>query len=217
MPKHLQFASGLILIAVGSIAAASQPVAIIEDITTPASKFEVMDFVTQGQVIHLGKSGKIVLGYMKPCIQETITGGTVIIKKDRSEVQGGQLIREDVACSGAQTKLDGQVAGKSGAMAFRSARVGLAEPDTVIMGTSPVFIFDKPPSHITITRMDRRGETYRLTVNARYLDTSKKQLHLQRTGIYKVESSGNAFKTFKIDSNASDHPVAIFNRMVRLP
>jgi hypothetical protein len=216
MRKYLPYIIALLFAVFGRTVAAAQPVAVIEDIQASSSQLEIMDFVTPGQVIDLGESGKVVLGYMKPCIQETITGGTVTIQKDRSEVRGGQLIREDVACAGSQ-QLSGQVAGKSGAMAFRSARVGLAEPDTVIMGTSPVFVFDNPASHLTITRMDRRGETYTLRVNARYLDTAKKQLHLHRGGIYKVKLSNDTFKTFKIDSKASDRPVAIISRMVRLP
>jgi hypothetical protein len=200
---------------------AAQPVAIVEDINAPSTRLEVMDFLSQGQTIKLGKSEKIVLGYMNTCFRETITGGTVKIMEMQSEIHGGQLIREEVECSGAQTDLDGQVASKSGAMAFRGAggnSVGLAEPDIILMGTSPVFIFEKPARNtITITRMDKKGEVHKLTANAKYLDTSKKQMRLHRGGLYKAELSETVFKVFKIDSKASHQPVAVISRMVRLP
>ena len=202
-----------------STSAIAAPVAIVEELNAPSAGLEIMDFVSEGQTIKLGASEKLVLGYMQSCVRETITGGTITIATKQSTVNGGQLVREDVPCANRKADLDGQVAGKSGAMAFRGSRsdVGLSTPDYVIMGTSPVFVFDSPAASITITRIDRKGETYQFPVEGKFIDTSKQRLQLQRGATYKAEISEDVFKTFKVDTRASHRPDAIVNRMIRLP
>ena len=62
-----------------AIARAEPPVAVVEDVQGKVTGAEFMDYVVPGQVIKLGQGGKVVLGYMKSCWRETISGiGTVI-------------------------------------------------------------------------------------------------------------------------------------------
>src|SRR5258706_15347656 len=57
------------------------------------SGVEFMDYVRAGQVIRLGPHQTIVLSYMASCVRETITGGTVTVGTQRSEVQSGHVRR----------------------------------------------------------------------------------------------------------------------------
>src|SRR5262249_23532857 len=59
-----------------------------------------MDYVDPGQVIRLGAHDRIVLGYLRSCWRETISGGTVTVGTEQSEVAGGEVARDKVACEG---------------------------------------------------------------------------------------------------------------------
>jgi hypothetical protein len=78
--------------------AAPLEVALVEGLTG-SSPVGFMDYVKTGQVIRLGPRDKLVLTYMASCVRETITGGTVIIGTDSSEVQSGEVVRIRGQCS----------------------------------------------------------------------------------------------------------------------
>jgi hypothetical protein len=72
-----------------------------------------MDYVRAGQVIRLATDQTIVLTYRGSCVRETITGGTLIIGTQRSEVKSGKVQRpEDERCNvGRIEQLKGEEAG----------------------------------------------------------------------------------------------------------
>jgi hypothetical protein len=74
-------------------ASPQSPVALIEDIAGNPPDIQFMDYVQPGQVINLGAQDTIVLGYLKSCWRETITGGTVTVGQERSDVKGGMVER----------------------------------------------------------------------------------------------------------------------------
>jgi hypothetical protein len=82
------------------VAAAGQPVAIIEAIQANGTSLQFMDFVELGQIIELGATGTLVLGYFRSCWQEEISGGTIRIGEDESVVENGQVKRTRVECDG---------------------------------------------------------------------------------------------------------------------
>ena len=67
------------------------PTALVEDVKSASADVEFMDYVGTGQVIKLEPSDVLVLSYLKSCEHETITGGTVVVGAERSDVQGGQV------------------------------------------------------------------------------------------------------------------------------
>src|SRR5712672_4848933 len=84
------------------------PTALVEDVTSTTAEVEFMDYVGSRQVIKLGPRDVLVLSYLKSCEHETITGGTVIVGAERSDVQGGQIVRKKVACGGGKMQLTSQ-------------------------------------------------------------------------------------------------------------
>src|SRR5262249_33800997 len=67
--------------------AGQAPVAVVEDVQGKVSGAELMDYVVPGQVIKLSAGSSIVIGYMKSCWRETISGiGTVIVGTEESSV-----------------------------------------------------------------------------------------------------------------------------------
>jgi len=57
-----------------------------------------MKYAHAGQVIRLGPDQTLVLSYKDSCVRETITGGTVTIGTDQSEVQSGEVTRMRGPC-----------------------------------------------------------------------------------------------------------------------
>src|SRR3954454_15475349 len=76
------------------------PTALVEDVQSATAGVEFMDYVGNRQVINLAPGDVLVLSYLKSCEHETITGGTVKVGTERSEVQGGQVVRTTVPCDG---------------------------------------------------------------------------------------------------------------------
>src|SRR5688572_6148429 len=68
-------------------ATAQAPVAVVEEVQGNVTGAEFMDYVVPGKVIKLGQGASVVLGYMKSCRRESISGtGTVIVGQDESKV-----------------------------------------------------------------------------------------------------------------------------------
>jgi len=99
-------------------AAAADPLhaALVEDLTGKLPRVEFMDYVRTGQVLRLAPHQTIVLSYASSCLQETITGATIIVGTDQSEVQGGEVMRTGVSCGTGRVVLTGgftQAGGRS--------------------------------------------------------------------------------------------------------
>jgi hypothetical protein len=76
-------------------AAAAAPivVALVESANGNSLSVGSMDYVRAGQIIRLGPHDTIVLRYLNSSLRETITGGTVTVGSDWSEVQSGEVQR----------------------------------------------------------------------------------------------------------------------------
>jgi hypothetical protein len=77
--------------------------ALVESSNSPSVEF--MEYVQTGQTIRLGPNETIVLSYMSSCVRERITGGTVIIGLNQSDVRSGEVATLTVPCGSGQTEL----------------------------------------------------------------------------------------------------------------
>ena len=106
--------TGAILAAAAAVAipssavAASIGVALVENFTGISAGVEVMQYLQTGRTIRLGPHDTIVLTYLNSCIQETITGGSVTIGIDQSEVKTGEVKRTRLNCDVGNFLLSGQ-------------------------------------------------------------------------------------------------------------
>src|SRR5437899_11320027 len=85
-------------------ASAQSPAAVVEEVKGNPAGVEFMDYVVPGKVIRLGPQGSIVLGYMKSCWRESITGGTVTVGTEKSEVESGKIERTKAECDAGRMK-----------------------------------------------------------------------------------------------------------------
>ena len=139
---------GLIVAVLAGLAAgparAQEPAALVEDVTSKSAGVEFMDYVVPGRVLKLAAADQLVLGYLRSCWRETITGGTVTIGLEQSEVAGGTVRRQKVQCDGGRMRLTQAQAQQSGAMVFRAPPTTVRpadQPQLTLYGLSPLVEF----------------------------------------------------------------------------
>src|SRR6266700_2402754 len=166
------------------------PTALVEDVKGATAEIEFMDYVGNGQVIKLAPGDVLVLSYLKSCEHETITGGTVVVGAERSDVRDGQIVRAKVPCDGGKMRLSSQQASKSAASAFR---LQSADIHPTLYARTPVVqlprVLASADRTLLIERIDRRGERHELQIDdtiaaAGFYDLAKIKVSLARRAIY---------------------------------
>lgn len=195
------------------------PTALVEDVTSKSAEVEFMDYVGSGQVIQLGASDVLVLSYLKSCEHETITGGTVTVGAQRSEVQGGKIVRAKVACDGGNMHLSAAQANASAASAFR---LQSADIEPVLYARTPVVQLPRGLSGservLAIARVGRR-EHYSLPIDdaavaAGFVDLAKAKVRLAKGATYEASIGGRKL-TFLIDKKAKSGATPVVSRLLR--
>ena len=115
----LGFAAAILTI---SPASAGSPVALIEQLSGNPAGVEIMEYVETGRVIRLGARQTIVLSYLNSCTREAITGGTVTVGTDQSEVSSGNVERTNIRCDQGKGSLAREVAIQFAGRAFRGLK-----------------------------------------------------------------------------------------------
>jgi hypothetical protein len=223
--RTLAVATVAAVLAVGTEASARVPAplvptALVEDVKGATTDVEFMDYVGNGQVIKLEWGDVLVLSYLKSCEHETITGGTVMVGTERSDVRDGQVVRAKVPCDGGKIRLSSQQASKSAASAFR---LQSADIEPKLYARTPVVQLPKGLASdertLLIVRTDRRGERHEIKVDdtiaaAGFYDLAKVNLSLVRRAIYDA-SIGDHKMTFQVDAKAKSGPAPVVSRLLR--
>lgn len=209
----------------GSVAAAAPvQVALVESVTGNPAGVEFMDYLETGKTIALGSRDTIVLSYMSSCVRETITGGTVTVGTDQSEVQAGKVARTKVPCDAGKMLLPADQAAQFGGRIFRSAppvsvSVSDSNPQLTLYGRSPIVEL-KAPGTLLIERIDQASERYVVDVEnehllrGRFYDFAKWGRNLAAGGMYRVSLGGQEI-VFKIDPHAKPGNTPILGRLLR--
>jgi hypothetical protein len=199
------------------------PTALVEDVKSATADIEFMDYVGRGQVIKLGAGDVLVLSYLKSCEHETITGGTVVVGNERSEVKDGQIVRAKVPCNGGKMRLSAQQASQSAASAFRLQSADSPQGTTTLYGRTPLVQLPKLPAGedrtLRIARTDRSGKPYEIRLDdtaagAGFYDLGKSKVSLTPGATY-VASIGSHEATFRIDPKAKTGATPIVSRLLR--
>jgi hypothetical protein len=200
------------------------PTALVEDVKSASADVEFMDYVGTGQVIKLAPNDVLVLSYLKSCAHETISGGTVHIGSDKSDVEGGRIVRTQVPCNGGNMKLSAQEANTSAASSFRLQNAAF-EP--TVYALPPVMQIPKLRSGESRTLVIERTKPLRPNerfavdideslVNGGFFDLAKTDVHLRRGAFY-TATLGNRTFTFKVDAKAKAGKAPMISRLIRFP
>jgi len=216
---------GLVSLAVP--AAASEPVAMVEDIKSKSAGVEFMEYLPAGKVIALAPKDVIVVDYFHSCVRETITGGTVTVGTDRSDVVGGDVTSQTVQCDGGQLHLTTQQASESGVVVYRALpKPGAAPedanaPQRTLYGLSPLFDLGGSPGTLVIDRLDHPGAPIRLDLKASdlmhgsFYDFARHGRKLAAGGVYRASANGRSV-VFKIDPAARPGEGDLAGRLLQL-
>ena len=198
------------------------PTALVEDVKSASADVEFMDYVGTGQVIKLEPSDVLVLSYLKSCEHETITGGTVRVGRDKSDVDGGKIARAKVPCNGGNMKLSSQQANASAASSFRLQNAAF-EP--TVYALPPLIEIPKMRAGdsrtLVIQRTDRPSERVAVEldeslINGGFYDLAKTDMRLQRGKLYTATLGDRKF-TFKVDTKAKTGNTPVISRLLRFP
>jgi hypothetical protein len=197
------------------------PTALVEEVKSASAHVEFMDYVGAGQVINLEPSDVLVLSYLKSCEHETITGGTVRVGSEKSEVDGGKLVRRKVPCGGSM-KLSQQQANASGASSYRLQN---AHFEPTVYALPPVIQIPKLRSSdgrtIIIERTNHPSERFALEIEESlagggFYDLAKTDARLRRGALY-TATLGSRKVTFKVDAKAKTGKTPVISRLLRFP
>ncbi len=214
MLRRMTIAAAAIAIAAAPSALAAAPAALVEEVSG-ASGIQPFDYVEAGRTLALGNGGVLVLGYLKSCLKETITGGTVTIGTEQSAVAGGKVQRERVECDGGNLRLTAEQTGKSGVTVFRVAPGN--EPVVRVFSLSPALSLGRHASAsgatVVIERVDKPDKPQSFTAPGAALDLAKAGVRLVRGGLYRAKIGEDAVQ-FRIDPLAVDGPAPALSRLV---
>jgi hypothetical protein len=216
------FAAIVGLIGLTSAAHTETPVAVVEDVQGKVTGVEFMDYVVPGTVIKLGADGKVVLGYMKSCWRETITGiGTVIVGTERSAVHLADFNTAKVPCDSSQSQVVPREVGESAATVVRSISEAPAPtPSLTLHGVSPI-IEAAARGKLVIERLDVKGERHEIDLvpaamtRGRFYDLARANVALKPGGTY-AATIGSKQVVFLVDAEADAGASPIIGRLVHL-
>jgi hypothetical protein len=198
---------------------AQAPVAIVEEIDSKTAGLEFMDYLRTGQLIRLGASDRLVIGYFHSCWREVIIGGSVRVGKEDSEVTNGKVERQRVRCDTGKKGGTTKETTGSGAMVFRKMpSAGQAYP--TVYALSPVFV-GSGSGTLAIERLDKTEARITIPVPAAtaccggLVDLGKSKVVLSPGGLYRAQVGPHEI-TFKVDESAQAGSLSLLSRLLRL-
>jgi hypothetical protein len=192
------------------LAYAGEPAAIVEDVSGTASGVQQMDILDEGRVIELGKDTTLTLGYLRSCIREVVTGGSVTVGKDRSKVENGVRKEEEVDCDGGLVIKSSQRGAEVAGAVFRQGKITkpLPKPNWTLYSTNPFLRLSKPSARIRIERLDKSSEKpIDLAITGLLIDLSKAGVQLDPGGLYALSDDS---KTYIVKVSPLAEPEAPF-------
>jgi hypothetical protein len=198
------------------------PTALVEDVKSASANVEFMDYVGAGQVIKLEPSDVLVLSYFKSCEHETITGGTVRVGSEKSEVTDGKIVRNKVPCNGGNMKLSQRQANASGASSYRLQN---AHFEPTVYALPPVIQVPKLRSGdgrtLVIERANHPSERLAVEIDESlagggFYDLAKTDARLRRGALY-TATLGSRKVTFKVAAKAKTGNTPVISRLLRFP
>jgi hypothetical protein len=194
--------------------AAAQPpaIAILEEIEGASGKHEAFDELRIGDRIELGAGGRAIIGYLDSCVRETVEGGTIAIGKGQSEIAGGKVARETIACEATQLVLTNESASKSATVVFRGPPWEKAMQQ-VLPSLSPLVI--AAGGQLEIKRLDSEEPAVKLPLKDGRTDLAAQNVALTPGGFYQL-TAGDRQMVIKIDPAAQPGPIPAMSRLVRL-
>jgi hypothetical protein len=206
MAGSLPLAS-LLLLATSAMAA-PKPVAIVEDSPLTTGRGQAFDLLNENEVLKIGSGETLVLGYLKSCTRETITGGTVTIGVKESTVEGGKVTREKTECAVTKLALTADESQQSATIAFRPA-----DALKHIFTLQPAIIA-KRSANVTVEAIEG-ADRWNLKPQDGLIDLRASKIEMQPGKRYKVTGEEVSL-IVEVDAAATTAKTGLLERVVVL-
>jgi len=186
------------------------PVAIVEEISPGIAGLQRFDLLPAGRAAELGAGGRLVLGYLKSCWQDSIAGGRAVVEPLKSLIENGALSRRRVECDAAGlARMTSEVATRGGSSLPGAA---LPEADINLYGLSPI-ILAKEAGALSIERLDVSAPALKIELAENRVDLREKGIALAAKGLYRF-TRGAAAIVVRIDNLAEAGSSPAVGRLV---
>jgi len=133
-----------------------------EDVQGAVKDVQVFDYLAAGTQVQLPARGVLVLGYLKSCARETITGGKVTVRHRPERGRRRPSQARDRRVRRRPHAADHRPGGQSGVMVFRAnprrpRRRRPRQPQLTIYGVSPI-VTAAHAERLEIKRLDSSGQ-----------------------------------------------------------
>ena len=188
--------------------------AIVEDLSSGVSDIGLFEYLSPGATLNLADEDWIVLGYLRSCTRETITGGTVLVQKNQSAVIGGTVERRTVECDGGNLQLTLDQADRAGVAVMRKQEGGM-EVALTVHGISPHFRIDGESETLELESLDRPEKPLTLKTPTNNLDLAEHGIKLRKGGLYRARAAGREI-IFRVAKFARPGAVPLLSRLIPL-
>jgi len=173
--------------------------AIVEDISIGEVRPIQFDLLKNGTIIELGQ-GKIVLGYLQTCLQDTISNGRVRVGLQQSIVEGGFASSRRVECDSAGLAKTAGSPGVGRGLSVIGSPIN-SSTGIILYGRSPIIITQTPSRQVTIRPLDKKTAAIKIQLKNNRIDTADHGIVLLPDARYRV-TNGTVEVDFRIDNLA---------------
>nr|WP_298687872.1 hypothetical protein [uncultured Dongia sp.] len=198
-------AAALILLSVPA-QSAPRKVAIVEDSAKTEGLGQAFDLLAEHDTVTLAVGETLVLGYLKSCIRETITGGTVTVGTKESVVEGGKVSREKTECAVNKLALTADESQQSATIAFRGTIKHIFTRQPLIMAGKSEGVTIEP---------FEGGESWKLVPENDRIDFQAAKLEMQPGKSYRVKGASSVV-VVEVDDKATTAKTGPLERVVVL-
>lgn len=208
--RYLVFSASITAVAMMLLGApaeaASRPVAIVEESTKTEGKGQPFDLLAEKDTVALAAGETMILGYLKSCVRETITGGSITVGTKESVVEGGKVIREKTECAVNKLALTADESQQSATIAFRGQVKHIYSRQPLIMAAKSESVTIQPL---------QGGESWKLAPESGRIDFRAVNLEMQPGMSYRVTGAKAAI-VVEVDAAATSAKTGALERVVIL-
>jgi hypothetical protein len=186
--------------------AAPKAVAIVENSARNEGLGQAFDMLPENTILDLAKGETIVLGYLKSCVRETITGGKVTVGLKESAVEGGTVAREKTECTETRLALTADESQQSATIAFRGQIKHIFTRQPIIIARKSAGVIIEPING---------GETWKIEPKNERIDFQAAKLEMQPGVAYRVKGFTQTV-IVEVDRNATKAKTGTLERVVIL-
>jgi hypothetical protein len=195
--------------------AAEQPVAVVES-AGESSKLAPFELLTEGQRIALAGDEELVISYFESCSRETIKGGSIVVGRTASTLNGGTVEAHTYKCVISTLSLTPEEQ-SSAAFVLRGPPTGdpIADLAKFVIPTELPLILAVGADRVEL--VDLRDESRHWTVPTKggIADLAAVSGPLKDKGVYRV-TAGERSVVFRIANTASDAEFPLLKRLLPL-